>query len=111
MPVNMFALSPFKSWVRVLSSMLSVLLLIYGTRVTATEPINVPGIKIKGKAIPITRPNSLRASLEFKPAFISLSGIITEIRVVTKLETVLNVVIEDAPFKTGLICPLGELSL
>ena len=72
--------------------------LMLGISVTASEPMSVDGIMIKGNVMPIIIPNSERASVEEYPNVMSLIGMMIEIKEETTDETVFAAVIGELDF-------------
>ena len=92
-------------------SILVVCAEISGTIATAIEEINVPGMVIKGSAIPVTIPNSAIACASVKPKVVRRRGIINEISIVTILDAVRVRVIDELSLIVDSISPLGFESL
>ena len=84
---------------------------ISGTRATAIDEINVPGIVISGSAIPVIIPNSAIACDSEKPNVVNRSGIIKAINICTIEEAVLASVIDELCLTISSILPFGDMIL
>ena len=84
---------------------------ISGTRATAIDDIKVPGMVIRGRAIPVIIPNSDMACSSVKPKVASRRGMMNAINSVTIDDAVLASVIEELCFTMSFIWPRGIFNL